>query len=537
LAFVFGIAASLTAACGDSAVVDPPFADAGAEGASDAQVQCTVTQLRCGDACVDTASDPKNCGSCGAACLSGDLCCGSKCVQSASCGFAVTKIEPSHGNQNGGDWLRITGAGFTADMTLMIGDGRAPLLVLGPTTAVAQTPPGTVGSYDITIASASGVATTRQGFSYQSAPLAPPWKDVAMSTVRGEHPAVTPLQDGRVLIAGGTTVPDQPGKALNTGVLFSREGASGKVDAPANAMSTPRWRCSATTLLDGRAIVVGGPADAPAACVNNTCKSADLFDPVTNVFAAAKGLMSESRTFAWSVLMVDGRVMVTSDGSPTVDVYDPASDAFTQVALIKPHYLGQRIVRLRDGRVMVLGGDGCDGVHPCGPAQADAELFDPKTGKFTLAAPMKQGRSQFTAHVLPDGRVLVLGGASISAGGVHVPLDQIEAYDPKADTWTVMPYKLSTGRTWHASALVRDGTVLVMGGYNHDGKCDVTNTVDVVDPVKAAVSPFDTLTNGNTEWNAVTMLDGSVVAVGGGACGATQAFPDVYFLPGGPTPN
>jgi hypothetical protein len=40
-----------------------------------------------------------------------------------------------------------------------------------------------------------------------------------------------------------------------------------------------------------------------------------------------------------------------------------------------------------------------------------------------------------------------------------------------------------------------------------------------------------------TEWNAVTLLDGSIVAVGGGACGTTQALPEVYFLPGAPIPN
>jgi len=486
----------------------------------------------CGSACVDTTSDPQNCGGCGNACQSGDLCCSSFCVKSASCAFAVTGLNPIQGNQNGGDWVKLTGAGFTPDMSVYIADGRAPVMVVDATHATIQTPPDTVGTYDITIQNGSGSAITRKAFHYQSGPVVPPWKDVAMPVVRGEHPGVTPLQDGRVLIAGGTTVPDHPEDALASGILLTRSGSDGTVAAAANNMGVPRWRDAATTMLNGQALVVGG-----ATCTGTACQIGDLFDPVTNMFTPTKGLMTENRSFVWSVLMTDGRVMITSDASATVDVYDPKMDSFSSIPLVKIHYLGQRIVRLRDGRVMIIGGDGCTGVGPCGPAQADVEVYDPASGKFSSVASLKQGRSQFTAHVLPDGRVMVFGGASISAGGVHVPLDEIEAYDPAADAWTVMPYKLSTGRTWHASALVRDGTVLEMGGYNVDASCAVTNTVDVVDPVKGTVTPFATLTNGNTEWNAVTMLDGSVVGVGGGACGTTMAFPDIYFLPGGPPAN
>jgi hypothetical protein len=218
--------------------------------------------------------------------------------------------------------------------------------------------------------------------------------------------------------------------------------------------------------------------------------------------------------------------MITSDASATVDIYDPVADTITAVPLKVIHKFGQRIVRLRDGRVMVMGGDG---------GQTVAELWDPKTGQFTLAGSMVEGRSQFTAHTLPDGRVMVVGGASVSAGAVDTPMTGIEAYDPKTDTWTKMSYGLTVGRTWHASALVRDGTILAMGGYTTKS-CTPSDSVDQVDPVKGTVTAFGTLPNPNTEWNAVTLLDGSVLGVGGGACGG-NALPDLDFLPGEPLPN
>lgn len=84
---------------------------------------------------------------------------------------------------------------------------------------------------------------------------------------------------------------------------------------------------------------------------------------------------------------------------------------------------------------------------------------------------------------------------------------------------------------------MRDGTVLAMGGYTAQGQCDSSvGTVDQIDPVKGTVTPFAALPNDkkSCEWNAITLLDGSIVAVGGGACGTTQALPEIYFLPGAP---
>jgi hypothetical protein len=512
------------AACGG----DSSGFDGGTDGNNGDVTSCGGLQA-CGGKCVDTSNDVYNCGTCGNACAGGEVCCTGLCVKS-TCTFAVTGVSPKRGNQSGGDWVNLTGAGFTPDLSVYIGTGRAPTKVIDPTHALIQTPPGLVGTYDITITNSQGSAVTHQAFQYITAGMILPWQKKPMGNVRGEHPAIAVLQDGRVLIAGGTTVPDDVNSSLPTAELFQRTQQADTVVPAAGPMQVPRWRDAATTMMDGRVLVAGG-----AACTNNACKTADLFDPTTNTFKPTGTLMSEDRTFVWSVLMVDGRVMITSAGSPTVEIYDPVKDSFSTLALPTIHQFGQRIVRLRDGRVMIMGGDGCAGT--CTIAQNDVAIYDPATNKITAAKPMNTGRTQFTAHVLPDGRVMVFGGASISAGGVHAPLDSIEAYDPTNDTWTTQTYKLLIPRTWHASALVRDGTIIVMGGYTLDGSCGPTDKVDQVDPIAGTVVKFGTLPDPNTEWNALTMLDGSVLGVGGGACGTAQALPDLDFLPGAPGPN
>jgi hypothetical protein len=292
-------------------------------------------------------------------------------------------------------------------------------------------------------------------------------------------------------------------------------------------MSIARWHNSAITLLDGRVLVVG------SACMSG-CKpgidptAADLFNPKTDSFSPTKGKMTIGRIYTRSILLVDGRVLISSQNDPNLEIFDPETETFTALAHPTVHVFGF-MVRLRDGRVLLGGGDGTN---------TAVEAFDPETSTLTPVGNLNQGRSMLTAHVLADGRAFVIGGASVSAGGINVPLDSIEAFDPVTNKWTVMPYKLSIGRTWHASALVRDGTMLVMGGYTIVGKCDsLDDTVDQVDPVAGTVTPFAKLPNKNCEWVAVTLLDGSVLGVGGGACGTATALPDLDFLPGKPGPT
>src|SRR5262249_11138045 len=152
-----------------------------------------------------------------------------------------------------------------------------------------------------------------------------------------------------------------------------------------------------------------------------------------------------------AVMMGDGRVLIASGNDPTLEVYDPEADTFTPFASGSLHRFGF-IVRLRDGRALLGGGD--RGV----PA---AEVFDPDTNILTpIGTPMVQGRSMLTAHTLQDGKVMIIAGASQSAGGIVDPLASIELFDPVASTFTAAPYALVTPRCWHASAHVRDGTVL-----------------------------------------------------------------------------
>ncbi|MGZ3422617.1 MAG: kelch repeat-containing protein [Polyangiales bacterium] len=518
------IAMSCSAEGGDTGELGGP--DSGADVPA-GEVTCAATEQACGGSCVDTTKDRANCGSCGNACTGTSSCCASRCVAADSCSFYVGTVSPAGGWQNGGDWVTLSGDGFAAGMKVFIGEGRAAVLVLDSKTARIQTPPGPLGATDVRVQLAGKTATLTGAFSYASGDLAGPWEQKPMSVVRGEDPGVAVMQDGRVLVAGGTKVPDSLADGLDSAEIYTR--MTDKVTGAKNTMSSARWQNSAVTLLDGKVLVVGGACDSDGGGCKpgSDPKVADLFDPKTDSFAPTKSPMTTARLYTHAVLMVDGRVFISSANDPSIEIYDPKADSFTKLDHAVKHVFGFAL-RLRDGRVLFGAGDG--GV-------TDTELFDPDTNTFVAAGKLTQGRSKLTAHALPDGRAIVIGGSSKSAGAINDPLDSIELFDPKTNTWSTAPYKLSKGRTWHASALVRDGSILAMGGYVTPLKCDsLDDTVDQIDPVKGTVKPFAVLPNKNTEWEAVTLLDGSVLGVGGGACGTSSALPDLDFLPGKPGP-
>ena len=65
---------------------------------------------------------------------------------------------------------------------------------------------------------------------------------------------------------------------------------------------------------------------------------------------------------------------------------------------------------LPDGRVLIVGGIGARDGRLLGHGIAEAEVRDPSSGKFASAGQAAVGRILHTATLLDDGRVLITGG-------------------------------------------------------------------------------------------------------------------------------
>ena len=241
------------------------------------------------------------------------------------------------------------------------------------------------------------------------------------------------------------------------------------------------------------------------------------------------------------VLLTDGREFLVTNTLPSAFVYDPGTDTLTPVPYPSPFPSGFSygldyafVVRLRDGRVLVGAGD----LSVVQMPGSYTFVFDPATGALTATGAFAQLRSGATANTLPDGRVIVIGGAD--PNNSYLAVDTIELYDPTAGTFSLAPYTLSTTRSGHASVLVRDGTVLAIGGSDGGIKdcttpsAGLTATVDQIDPVKGTVVAFPPLPRPAEGIGGVVTLDGSVFVGGGAICGDTTVQPYVDFLQSAP---
>lgn len=82
---------------------------------------------------------------------------------------SITSINPNSGSVLGGDWITITGIGFTntADTQITIGGNKVvDFTVVDSTTIVAKTPAGNAGSADVIVRNSNGVAEFKNGWTY-----------------------------------------------------------------------------------------------------------------------------------------------------------------------------------------------------------------------------------------------------------------------------------------------------------------------------------------------------------------------------------
>jgi hypothetical protein len=271
-----------------------------------------------------------------------------------------------------------------------------------------------------------------------------------MATRRACHTA-TRLASGQVLIAGGGA-PGPP--ATRRAELFDPATLRTR---PAADLGVARLSHTATLLPNGKVLVVGGLGDAAST-------TAELYDPRADRFEPT-GAPRVARCDHAAVLLDDGRVLVLGGdvsgvgATPTAaaEIYDPRTGRFTFTGSLRVPRHKHAGALLSDGRVLVIGGT--TGPHDA-VALRDVERYDPRTGRFTPAPPILSPRYKIQAVTLADGSVLVTGGS---------PDDLAELYDPPRDRFLPVGGGAGALRFFATASLLSDGSVLIAGGYGGRG--------------------------------------------------------------------
>jgi hypothetical protein len=316
-----------------------------------------------------------------------------------------------------------------------------------------------------------------------------------MNTPRFSHTA-TLLADGRVLIAGGSTLDARIGAFITESSAELYDPRTGTFTRTGD-MTTPRTGHAATLLPDGRVLIAGGIiTNANGTYAGLT--SAELYDPRIGAFtvtgnmttpgaglatllndgkvlfsgypaklydsASGTFVATGARTLRWAdtaTLLPNGKVFITmghTDAEPHVswaELYDPSTAAFTATGYATTNHTGPTATLLMNGKVLIAGGDLYDGDG----GSFVAELYDPATGAFSTTGNTTVGREQHTATLLPDGSVLFAGG--------HLVIDlaaSAEIYDPIKGAFT-RTANMPTAHESHTATLLGDGTALIAGGF------------------------------------------------------------------------
>ncbi len=241
--------------------------------------------------------------------------------------------------------------------------------------------------------------------------------------------------------------------------------------------------------------------------------------------------MNANRRSHRDILLDDGRVLitggtaalagdVTSLSLKSAEVYDPATGMFTPVGDMLYARQSHHLVKMLDGRILVVGGGAGPGLaNPL----SSMEIFDPLTNSFSPAASMTKARMTCAVSLLADGKVLL---AFSWNGSVVTP--ESELYDPATDTIIPITGKLPFhGKVDNLGVRLYDDTVVIPSGGNANIQVLPDTSVyrpDQDDFIMAGSVQFPRTTGYNT---GALLIDGRIVT--GGGIGLTAAGSPKFF--------
>jgi N-acetylneuraminic acid mutarotase len=283
----------------------------------------------------------------------------------------------------------------------------------------------------------------------------------------------------------------------------------------AASLTAGREEHTATLLGSGKVLIAGGTDGR-----GKVLASAELYDPVRNRWTPA-GSMAATRIGHTATLLPSGKVLVAgglvlpfpSPSLASTELYDPATNTWSTAAPMIESRTRHTATLLRDGRVLVVGGltvtlqDG--GLFPS--ELTSAEIYDPKADRWSLTAPTGEHRLGQTATRLPDGRVLVAGGQADSG----TFLKSTEIYDPTQDRW-ISAAPMAAARFGHVATLTADGGVLVAGGLGAEPNAlnIALTSAEIYDPRTNLWVTVASMAEFHAADTATVLRSGNVLVVG-----------------------
>ncbi len=363
----------------------------------------------------------------------------------------------------------------------------------------------------------------------------------SLNKPRGDF-VVVPLADGRVLVTGGVNQTRQ--SYSSTYVYDPRPGH--ETWSKAGLLDTARTAPAAAALPDGRVLVAGGYYHVEPTFGRDAAPKAVL---------AAYRPASLPETGSSGSRLADVGPPNVGSALATAEVFDPATGSWSATGPLTFARFGAAAVTLADGRILVVGSLGSDqGVTVDDRAYDSAEIYDPETGRFSLAGRLPDiDRSALEKQGVPGSNPVPDGNPQPTDNGTLVALNDGGAvlvghagwwkhagditrsfrFDARAGSWTEIGQTyifvgepgrvplVTPGVRRPTGALVArlpDGRVLVAGGveaYVDYPDPFPTAAAELYDPATDTWSPLPPMPEARAGGAAVVLTDGSVLLVGG----------------------
>jgi PKD repeat protein len=259
------------------------------------------------------------------------------------------------------------------------------------------------------------------------------------------------LPNGDLMVAGGHLTVDM---GINEAYMFNSGAA--RWSKTALNMARGRWYPSTVTLGNGDVLVIAGNDE------NHLPNPlGEVWEASTQRWRLLEGAPLVLPYYPRLHLAPDGRAFVAGPEAQTRWLNPTGSGAWTDGPVIPGGFRSEgTAVMYQPGKLLVFGGND--------PATATAYTLDLNVAgaAWQPTGSLRYARRHFSVQMLPDGRVLAMGGtAAGNEEGRRVLASEV--WDPATGVWTEWA-PVAVTRTYHSSAvLLQDGRLLNAGG----GRC------------------------------------------------------------------
>ena len=254
--------------------------------------------------------------------------------------------------------------------------------------------------------------------------------------------------------------------------------------------------CFSTGIVDGKIFAIGGRLQLETDEFGEIAISTvEMYDPKTDTWQRKADMPTKRSGVAVSV--VDGKIYAIggeeikkvpmykgwiheAKGLPTVEMYDPVTDTWTQKAdMPTPRKTRTCVV---DGKIYAIGGLAVGPMVKKQGQLATVEVYDPTTDIWVTASRMNHAR-YWAALSVVNGEIYATGGTGPSASRSKSDpyLSSVEVFNPKTNQWRERT-EMFTRKAGHSADLINGKIYVIGGSVWEDREYKYHSTIEIYDP-------------------------------------------------------